>query len=146
GLTRKVLRTADGRVDRHVPENLGAAGIRAADDAHRRAFGEYADRTEKAGGDADLRAVRDHGLLSLAAAIGIANIQRKVGPLEQAGLEPDTGDERFAKARAANLALKFVSRATRAQSGKGGECRKQCNRQACTPHVSSRAGALGRKS
>src|SRR5262249_34248250 len=80
----------------------------AADDAHRRAFGEYADRAEKAGGDADLRAVGDHRLLGLAAAIGIENVQREVVALEHAGLVADLGDEGFANAAAAHRDLERV--------------------------------------
>ena len=87
---------------------MGTSGIRAADDPHRCAFGEYPDRAEEARGDADLRAVRDHRLLGLAAAIGIENVEGEVVPVEQAGLVADLGDEGFANAAPADRDLELV--------------------------------------
>src|SRR4029434_4032940 len=77
----------------------------AADNAHRRSLGEYADRTEEALRDADLRAVGDHGLLGLAAAVGIENVEREIVAFEQAGLVADLGDEGFANAAPADCDL-----------------------------------------
>src|SRR5262249_61939411 len=113
GCAREVLRTADRGSRRHVPEALGAAGIRAADDPHRCPFGEYPDRAEEARGDADLRAVRDHRLLGLAAAIGIENVEGEVMRVEQAGLVADLGDEGLADAAPADRDLELILGASR---------------------------------
>ena len=113
GLAREILRALDRRVRRHVPEDLGTSGIRAADDPHRCPFGEDPDRAEEARGDADLRAVRDHRLLGLAAAIGIENVEGEIVPFEQAGLVADLGDEGLADAAPADRDLEVIPGASR---------------------------------
>src|SRR5262249_39177369 len=89
---------------------LAAAGIRAADDADRRALGKHSDGAKKARGHADLGAVRDHRLLGLAAAVGIEDVEREVVLAKQAGIVADLGDKGLANAAAADRDLQPVLR------------------------------------
>src|SRR5262249_10542057 len=73
-----------------------------------RALGEHTDGAEEARGHADLRAVGDDGLLGLAAAVGVEDIEREIVLLEVAGGVADLGDESLADAAAADGDLQAV--------------------------------------
>ncbi len=119
----EILRSVDRRLRRHVPVDLAAAGVGAADDPHRRTFGEHADGTEEARCDADLGAVRDHRLLRLAAAVGVEDVQLELVLLEQPGVVADLGDEGLADAAPADRDLEPVLRRHRVgrERADGGE-------------------------
>jgi hypothetical protein len=112
---------------------LRAAGIGAADDAQRRAFREHADRAEEAGGDADLRAVGDDGLLRLATAVGVEDVELEILLLEQARLVADLGDESFPNTAAADRDLQVVL-GDRRRSGERNEANERCCQQRCVSH------------
>jgi hypothetical protein len=73
------------RVGAHIPEQIAGACRLGADDAQRRASGEGTDRAQSAAGDSDLGAARQHGLQSLAAALGVKNIQFQIVFAENPG-------------------------------------------------------------
>src|SRR5262249_8345401 len=84
------------RLDRgiglHVPEQVAGASDLRADDAHGCAFGEGAEHAHDADADADVDAAGDHGLLRLAGALGIEQLEREAVLLEDAPAIPDLGD------------------------------------------------------
>src|SRR5205823_13404425 len=101
-LAREVARAFDRGSRRHIPEDLGAARIGAADDAHRRSLGKNTDSAEKTRSDADLCAIRDHGLLGLTAAACIEDVVREIVRFEQPRLVADSGYKGLANAAPAD--------------------------------------------
>ena len=105
---REVARAFDRGSRRYIPEDLGAARIGAADDAHRRSLGKNTDSAEKTRSDADLCAIRDHGLLGLTAAVGIEDVEREIVRFEQARLVADLGNKGLANAAPADRDLELL--------------------------------------
>ena len=69
-----------------------------------------AEHAEEADRNADLRAVRDHRLLRLAAAVGVEDVEREAMLLEDAGLVAKLGDEGLAHVAVADRDLEVVLR------------------------------------
>src|SRR5712671_1889800 len=135
-LAVEILHALDRRACRDIPEDLAAAGIRAADDPDRRAFGKYPDGAKKARGHADLGAVRDHRLLGFAATVGIEDVEREVVLAEQPGIVANLGDEGLTNAAAADCDLEPVLRRRLLRHGKREQQQQRSFDSA--HHVSSR--------
>ena len=97
---------------------------------------------EEARAGADLRAVRDHRLLGLAAAVGVEDVEHDIVLVEQAGLVADLGDEGLADAAPADRDLEpllGLAGLPGRQHCDGGERRRP---EPCTPHVALPEGVV----
>ncbi len=123
GLAVAILDRLDRAVGRHVPEEIGGAGSAVGDDAQRRALGIGAHGAERAAGDAEIGAARQHRLQRLAAALGVEDVDGDTVLRPDAGAHAHLADRGVPIALLADRQREFLGGARRADGG--GKHRRQ---------------------
>ena len=107
----------------HIPVEVGCSGGLGSDHPHRCAFGIGAQNTHDTGGNADIDAARNRGLLGLARTLRIDDFEFEAVLLEYPGELANLGHRRIPVATLTHRKLQLVlcKRRLQSQQSAGGD-------------------------